>query len=131
MELHLTKKDFKLEWYSGEGGGGQHRNKHQNCCRITHIESGITAVGTASKSRATNQKSAFNHLVARLLAHYGDGPKPRGKDGERVRTYHEPRNIVLDHASGLSMRYSDVVGKANIGPMIEARAAVMADGEAA
>jgi len=120
-ELHLTKKDFKLEWYSGEGKGGQHRNKHENCCRITHIATGICAVGTASKSRVSNQKSAFNHLVARLLDHYGDGPKPRGEDGERVRTYHAERNEVLDHSSGRTMRYSDVVVKGNIGPMIEAR----------
>jgi protein subunit release factor A len=120
-ELHLTKKDFKLEWYSGEGSGGQHRNKHENCCRITHSATGISAVGTASKSRVTNQRDAFSHLAARLLDHYGDGPKPRGKDGGRVRTYHAERNEVLDHASQLSMRYSDVVGKGNIGPMIEAR----------
>ncbi len=123
MELHLTKRDFVLEWYSGEGGGGQHRNKHENCCRITHIATGIRAIGTASKSRAVNQKTAFTHLAARLIAHFGDGPKPRRGDGDRVRNYHAERNEVLDHASGLTLRYSDVVGKCNIGPMIAARAA--------
>lgn len=29
QELHLTKKDFKIDWFSGQGAGGQHRNKHQ------------------------------------------------------------------------------------------------------
>jgi protein subunit release factor A len=119
-ELHLTKEDFKLEWYSGEGGGGQHRNKHQNCCRITHIETGLKATGTASKSRVANQKAAFHVLAARILAHY-EPDRVRGADGERVRTYHAERNEVLDHASGLTLRYSDVVGKGNIGPMVEAR----------
>ena len=28
-ELHLTKKDFKITWFSGQGAGSQHRNKHQ------------------------------------------------------------------------------------------------------
>jgi len=119
-ELHLTKKDFKLEWYSGEGSGGQHRNKHENCCRITHRDTGITAIGTASKSRVTNQRTAFNHLAARLLSHY-ERPNARRKDAGRVRTYHAERNEVLDHASGRTMRYTEVVGKGNIGPMIEAR----------
>jgi len=119
-ELHLSRKDFNLEWYSGSGGGGQHRNKHKNCCRITHMETGISAIGTASKSRVTNQKSAFSHLAARIISHYAQSPS-RHEDGERVRTYHAERNEVLDHASGRSMRFSDVVEKGNIGPMIEAR----------
>lgn len=50
-ELHLTKKDFKLEWFSGTGAGGQYRNKHQNCCRITHIESGLTCTGQTQRDR--------------------------------------------------------------------------------
>jgi protein subunit release factor A len=119
-ELHLRAKDFRLEWFSGSGGGGQHRNKHQNCCRITHIESGISAQGTASKSRVANQKFAFAHLAARIIAHYTE-PSYRRADGERVRTYHEPRNEVLDHASGLKRTYKEVVIDGNIQEMVEAR----------
>lgn len=120
MNLHLTKKDFRLEWFSGSGGGGQHRNKHQNCCRITHPATGLVAIGTASKSRVQNQRDAFHHLAAKILAHY-EVPDGRRPDGEEVRKYHEPRNEVLDHASGLRMPYKDVVEKGNIKPMIEAR----------
>ena len=120
-ELHLTKKDFRVEWFSGQGGGGQHRNKHRNCCRITHIESGITAVGTASRHRPANRTAAFKVLAARLIAHYGDGPGARRPSGERVRTYHAERNEVLDEASGLRMPYRSVVDKGDIGPMIDAR----------
>lgn len=123
-ELHLRKNDFRLEWFSGTGKGGQHRNKHQNCCRIRHKETGLTAVGTASKSRVVNQKTAFTHLCARLLAYYATDT-PRRMDGRRVRTYHESRNEVIDHASGLHMRYTEVVDKGNIGPMVEARRGVM------
>lgn len=128
-DLHLSKKDFKLEWFSGEGKGGQHRNKHDNCCRITHIETGITAVGTSSRHRTVNQKAAFGVLAARLIAHYADPDQPRREDGERVRTYHAERNEVIDHASGLSMRFSDVVGKGKIGPMVDARREVKAGGQ--
>lgn len=124
-ELHLTKKDFKLEWYSGSGAGGQHRNKHQNCCRITHIESGITCVGTSSKSREANQKEAFTNLAYKVIAWYAERDNQQSKkdliSDEVVRTYHAERNEVKDHASGLRQPYKDVVLDRKIDDMIQAR----------
>jgi len=120
VELHLTKKDFKLEWFSGTGAGGQHRNKHQNSCRITHIATGIMEVGQNSRERSTNQREAFTRLAKRVIAHYAVDV-PRDISNERIRTYHEPRNIVTDHASGLTQEYKKVVRDADLGDMIEAR----------
>jgi len=121
-EIHLTKKDFKLEWFSGTGGGGQHRNKHANCCRITHIETGLRIQCTKHKERVANQKEAFTNLARLVIAYYSAPTAARRQfDEDRVRTYHEPRNEVLDHASGLRMTYQKVVTKNNLGPMIEAR----------
>jgi len=45
----ITKDDFIIEWYFGSGSGGQHRNKHQNCCRLKHVESGVITTGTEQK----------------------------------------------------------------------------------
>ena len=59
----LTKKDFEVQWFSGTGAGGQHRNKHQNCCRIYHPASGARGVGQTSRSREDNKKEAFRNLV--------------------------------------------------------------------
>ena len=121
-ELHFTKKDFKIDWFSGQGAGGQHRNKHQNCCRITHLETGITAVGQESRERSTNQRVAFNRLVNRLIAHYTvEEDRDKYKSDERVRTYYEPRNDVLDHASGFRQTYKKVVVDGDLEDMIEAR----------
>lgn len=121
-ELHLTRKDFKLEWFSGTGAGGQYRNKHQNCCRITHIETGLMATGQSQRDRPGNQKEAFEALAEKILKHYGfRDTAPRREDGEVVRNYHAERNEVLDKASGLRRTYSDVVDAGNLGEMIEAR----------
>lgn len=119
-EIHLTKKDFKLEWFSGSGAGGQHRNKHQNCCRITHIETGLTCQGTESRSRVTNQRVAFENL-AKLLIARAYKPKVRIEDTPHIRTYHQPRNMVHDKASGKSMPYKDLRRGGGLGQMIRAR----------
>jgi len=120
-EIHLTKKDFKLEWYSGTGAGGQHRNKHQNCCRITHIESGLSANGTSSRSRVTNQREAFTELARKIQLWYNVEDSERRDTSEVIRTYHEPRNEVHDKASGLKQTYKKVVLDGDLSDMIEAR----------
>lgn len=123
-----TKKDFKVEWYSGTGAGGQHRNKHMNYCRITHIPSGITTQGSEHRERPANQKIAFNRMVQKLIDHYGlmDRPRPSTSD-ERIRTYHSPRNEVKDHASGHTQPFTEVVDSAKIDEMIEERKKALGD----
>lgn len=117
-EIHLTKKDFKISWYSGSGAGGQHRNKHQNCCRITHVDSGLSAIGTGSKERTANQKEAFTALAKRVVAHLTPNRK-HITNMSVIRNYNESRNEVHDKASGLKMPFKTVMN--DIGPMIEAR----------
>lgn len=77
--LTLTKKDFVITYYSGSGAGGQHRNKHQNCCRITHTESGVTGKGTESRSRIQNKKIAFKRLT----------DNPKFKSWLKIKSIHE------------------------------------------
>lgn len=123
-DIHLIKKDFKIEWFSGTGKGGQHRNKHQNCCRIIHTQSGLKAQGTESRSRVQNQRLAFTRLVSLILA-YDLKPAVRRSDGEVIRNYNEVRNEVHDKASGAKSTYTSVVKKGNIGEMVEARKRAM------
>jgi len=58
----ITKKNFKIDYFSGTGKGGQHRNKNQNCVRIHHIDSGAIATGQSSKERQSNLKEALINL---------------------------------------------------------------------
>ena len=59
----ITKKDFQITYFSGHGAGGQHRNRHKNCVRIKHIESGATVQATENRSLIQNKKLAFKRLV--------------------------------------------------------------------
>ena len=61
--VSVTKKDLDITWYSGSGAGGQHRNKHPNCCRIHHKDSGTLVTAGEQRSRDQNLKKAFNRLA--------------------------------------------------------------------
>jgi len=58
----ITKKDFKIDWFSGTGAGGQNRNKHANYCRLTHTESGAVSSGQKHKEQNANLKDAFTAI---------------------------------------------------------------------
>jgi len=58
----VTRKDFQIEFFSGTGAGGQHRNKHQNCVRLYHPASGARATGQSHRNRQANLKQAFEGL---------------------------------------------------------------------
>ena len=60
----VTKKDLEITYFSGHGAGGQHRNKHKNCVRIRHPETGVIVTGQEQKSLEQNKKFALNRLVA-------------------------------------------------------------------
>lgn len=124
-ELHLNKKDFKIDWFSGTGAGGQHRNKHQNCCRITHKESGLTSIGTSHKSREMNKKEAFEELANKIIERwktYLNELEGSIKENEEViRNYNKLRDEVHDYVSGLKQSYQKVVEKNDISDMIESR----------
>jgi protein subunit release factor A len=120
---HVDRKDFRIDYFSGTGAGGQYRNKHQNCVRLTHTETGIVTTGQEQRSREQNLRDAFrkmaDHLVKRFL---GDQKKARWPSStETVRTYHEPDNRVVDHLSRLQQPYDVVVGGRDLSRMIEAR----------
>lgn len=120
--MEIKEDQFRFEWYSGTGKGGQHRNKHQNCCRCIHEPTGIVANGTSSRSRDDNKRSAYNVCLARVVHHFHKDTERYLAGSERVRTYHEPDNRVTDHASGYVDTYQNVIIKGNIEDMVVNRA---------
>lgn len=119
------KKDFRIDWFSGTGGGGQHRNKHLNCCRITDIETGITTTGQEQRSRTQNFKSAFRRLVNKLMDFYNKNEaqklEPISFGGKYTRTYNECDDRVVDHVTGLQYSYRRTVGNGDISQIIKDR----------
>lgn len=127
-EFCYTRKDFVLDWYSGSGAGGQHRNKHQNCLRLTHVPSGITVTAADGRDRPANQRKAFERLRPKLetwiRAQIGEAVYPRSD--EIVRTYHEADNRITDHATGIQVAWSELDKK--LDDMVRSRAHAVRSG---
>lgn len=105
-----NKKSFKVVFFRGSGPGGQHKNKNDTACRITDIETGLSAESQVHKSQVQNKKEAFRKLRKKLLEHhFPKVPKERAPNTERVRTYHAVRGEILDHRTSKVYNYVDCV----------------------
>ena len=105
----IPETDLKIEWYSGTGAGGQHRNKHQNSCRITHIPTGEVATAQCrSRQNSLDQartdiqqrvdkltKTSYNtHIASDRRQQVGSGMR-----GDKIRTYRFQDDVVKDHVT--------------------------------
>jgi peptide chain release factor 1 len=103
----IPNSDLRIEWYSGTGAGGQHRNKTQNSCRITHIPTGTVATSqTRSRQNSLNlaladiqqrvdklAKTSYNtHIASDRRQQVGSGMR-----GDKIRTYRFQDDVVKDH----------------------------------
>lgn len=111
--------DFRVEWYSGSGAGGQHRNRHLNSARITHLPTGLVRTAQ-TRSRENSRAEAMTALKAELdriaasRAHGAANASRRdqvgsGERSDRRRTWAFQRDIVEDFVTGRSMRCRDAL----------------------
>ena len=115
----IPESDLKVEWYSGTGAGGQHRNKHQNSCRITHIPTGIVATAQC-RSRQNSLAEALQTIQTQVdnitqtaytkeIASTRKAQVGTGMRGDKIRTYRFQDDRVQDHVTGRSAKCSAVL----------------------
>ncbi len=59
-------QECRVENYRASGPGGQKRNKTSSAVRITHLASGVCAIGTESRSQHDNRRKALARLRVEL-----------------------------------------------------------------
>ena len=113
VEFIIKESDLRLEWFSGTGCGGQHKNKHQNSCRLIHIPTGITQTAQ-TRSRENSYKLAYTELIKLVSKisydnHKGQTASIRkdqvgsGMRGDKIRTLRFQDNTAVDHRTGKRM----------------------------
>lgn len=111
--------DYRIEWFSGTGKGGQHRNKHKNSCRIFHTPTGLKQEKQGRK-REANLKEAKSELNRRLdllasqerasqLSSVKKAQIGSGMRGDKFRTYRFQDDIVTDHRTGKKAKCSKIM----------------------
>lgn len=117
VEIH--KSEVKREYTRDSGPGGQHRNKTESCVVLTHYATGIK-VKRAEKCQHKNERDAWKELTERVNEFYQTGhvkeevDKRRsqigdGNRGDKRRTYRVRDNQVIDHISGKSAKFKDIL----------------------
>lgn len=103
----VRDSDFAVDWFSGTGAGGQHRNKKMNSCRVTHVPTGIVETRQGRK-RESNLREAKDALIQRLqkarsnavhsvVSSIRKDQVGSGMRGDKIRTYRFQDDQVHDH----------------------------------
>jgi protein subunit release factor A len=111
VDSPLSWDDVDVDVFSGSGPGGQHRNKTEQCARLTHRPTGTVVVATASRRQRQNIEAAFAELRRRLESRarqVADTDRNRRRrsqfaSGSRPMkqwTWNDQRGEVVDHSTG-------------------------------
>ena len=112
-------KYFRVEWFSGTGKGGQHRNKKQNSCRVIHEPTGLSEA-RQGRNRKNNYDEAKQALLTKLVdmsyndrsqqsSHIKKEQRGSGMRGDKIRTYRFQDDQVVDHQTGKAAKATKIM----------------------
>lgn len=107
----LNLRDVSIETKRGSGAGGQHRNKTESAVRAVHLPTGLVADICCDRSQHRNKEIALMVLAQRVATQNHQRNHDRrdqrrrdqigsGMRADKIRTYRERDNQVVDHRSG-------------------------------
>jgi peptide chain release factor 1 len=118
ISIDVDLSDITVITTKDSGPGGQHRNKTESCVIIKDNKTGLQAK-SAKKSQHQNRVLAKDTLVERIRALEYDKEKTRqdllrknqvgtGERSDKIRTYKESDNLVIQHSSNKRCRLTDI-----------------------
>ena len=106
--------EFSVTFFSGTGKGGQHRNRHANSVRMTHLPTGLTqtAVGRVKQANLEQARARLEELLEEREREAGHAKANlvrtrqagSGQRGDKRRTYRLQEDTVRDGVTGKSTR---------------------------
>lgn len=107
IKIELPAKDLIAEPIRARGPGGQHVNKSESGCRLTHIPTGIVLERQDDRFFNMNKNLAIKAMKNKLYQIQYDEQRTRlsqarkqqigsGSRNEKIRTYNVPQNRISD-----------------------------------
>lgn len=66
--IELRDSDIRIDYYRGQGAGGQHRNKTDSAVRMTHLPTGTVVTASEQRSQHQNKEVARRRLEQKLTS---------------------------------------------------------------
>jgi protein subunit release factor B len=76
--LEKLARECEITPFRSSGPGGQKKNKTESSVRVRHLPTGLTRLGTESRSQTRNREAALRR-VWQALEQKSRKPKPRKK----------------------------------------------------
>lgn len=122
----IDEGDLTITTTRSSGPGGQHGDRRETAVQIVHEPTGLKASCEEQRSQQANRKQALTLLRKRLAAHRRREHEqrvselksdPSGSWGQRIRSYDQPDDRVVDHRTDARHSYEQVLD-GRIGPFL-------------
>jgi peptide chain release factor 1 len=108
FEFKLNERELRIDYMRAQGPGGQHVNKTDSACRITHLPTGISVHMQDDRSQAKNKARAMELIREKLYQMEWEkkeeeqklkrkGQIGSGDRSDKIRTYNFPQDRITDH----------------------------------
>jgi peptide chain release factor 1 len=131
IKIELNQKDLVIEPCRSRGPGGQHVNKTESACRVTHVPTGVVVFCQESRQHYKNRSLAIEMLKLKLYQSefekmVTDRERNRrlqvssASRSERIRTYNYLQDRISDHRLDENFHHIDsfLMGSDNLNELI-------------